>query len=69
MPEAYVTDTERVQELRKLLAPIIHWYQEIEAQAKTDPDEYDSSYLYDMTVTKFEEFHHGVYQQIIELLK
>jgi phage terminase Nu1 subunit (DNA packaging protein) len=66
-----MTDAERVEALRKLLAPVITWYRNVEAEreAEDDPDDaYDASYLYDETVNQFDQFHHGVYQQIIEIL-
>jgi hypothetical protein len=60
-----MTDTEKLAQIRRILQPIIEWYKKIE-----EDGEPDGSYLYDVTVEKFEELlRRGDYQQIIELLK
>lgn len=57
------TDSDRISELRKELAPVIDWYTRILAEGEPD-----LSYLYDSTVDQFEQLHHGIYQLIIEAL-
>jgi hypothetical protein len=59
-----VTDGERVERLRTILAPVIAWYQQVEAEGEPD-----GSYLYDMTPDQFERLPHGIYQEVIEALK
>lgn len=58
-------DRERVEGLRKVLAPVIAWYKQVE-----EDGEPDSSYLYDETEQRFaEKLRAGDFQAVIELLK
>lgn len=59
-----MSNDEKVARLQQLLKPIIDWYK----QAEADSD-IDSSYLYDMTVERFDDLGRGDFQEIVEILK
>lgn len=59
-----MTDTEKIESLRKTLAPIISWYNEVLKEGEPD-----SSYLYDETCEQFNSLSRGDFQQIIEVLR
>lgn len=60
-----MTDTERIEKLRTVLAPVIDWYTKVEEEGEPD-----SSYLYDTTYERFNDLiSQGDFQEIIELLK
>ena len=59
-----MSDTEKLEELRKILKPILTWYEKV-----LEEGEPDSSYLYDTTVEEFNNLSRGDFQNIIEILR
>lgn len=55
---------EELQELRKILKPVIEWYEQV-----LEEGEPDSSYLYDMTYEQFNDLSRGDFQRIIEIVR
>ncbi|WP_327139270.1 hypothetical protein [Nocardia sp. NBC_01327] len=59
------TAEQKLDQLRAVVAPVMAWYNDV--LAKGEPDE---SYLYDVTVDKFEEkLSRGDFQAIIDILR
>lgn len=60
-----MSDTEKLDQLRTILRPVITWYEQTLADGEPD-----SSYLYDVTCEKFEEeLSRGDFRSIIEILR
>ena len=58
-----MSDSEKLEELRKILSPILEWYKKVK-----EDGEPDSSYLYDETCEQFNDLSRGDFQNIVEIL-
>ena len=59
-----MTDTQKIEQLREVLKPVIDWYRKIKEEGEPD-----CSYLYDTTYEMFNDnLSSGDFQQIIEVL-
>ena len=59
-----MSDSEKIEALRKTLAPVINWYNKV-----LEDGEPDASYLYDVTSERFDDLSRGDFQHIIEILR
>lgn len=59
------TDSEKLEELRKILKPVLEWYEKT-----LNAGEPDDSYLYDTTYEVFNDnLRRGDFQDIVEILR